>query len=319
MSSFVEGMPAPGSPEKKRTRSPEAPRVDAFPPGGLGEVERVGRRPVERRGPDLPGPLDGGQRLALHPRPEREHGRAQALAALESAPGAHVETEEGADQDPVAGAEAHAPHGPGVRLADPLPVVGAHPEHGRAARRPAGAVDAGHRLRGNAQVVAERRAQGLRGPQLLLGHDGEASEVRQASERLGGDSRRLPLLPVEGTARPGVADLLAELREDEAVARRGVRALDLGQPVLGIGRRTVCGIVARRPDGEVHAAGAPDRVEVEEAHERTAEGGPTARLSRPGSFPPARGPWPPAPRAAFPGGRPRPRRSRGARARPRPG
>ena len=211
------------------------------------------------------------------------------------------------------------PHDPGVCLADPCPVLGAEAEHGRTTGGPAGAVDAGHGLRGDAEVVAEGRARRLGGAQLVLGHDGKPAQVSQASERVGRDAGGLPLLPVEGASRPRVANLVTQLGEDQIVAHRGRRALDLGQPVLGVGRRAVAGVVSRRPYGEVHAAGATDRVEIEGPHERPAEAEASRSPSAARRSPPAREPGPPGPPAASPGGRPRPRRSGGGLARPRPG
>src|SRR2546430_10117453 len=49
---------------------------------------------------------------------------------------------------------------------DPLPVVAAHPEHRRVAGGAAGAVDARHLARLDAEIIAERRRRRLGGSQV---------------------------------------------------------------------------------------------------------------------------------------------------------
>jgi len=196
-----------------------------------------------------------------------------------------------------------------VGFPDARPVVRPHAEDGGPAGRPAGTVDARH-LRGlDAEIVAEGRGGRLRRPQLRLLDRREAREVVQAAERVRRDPRLLPVAPVEGAPLPRVADLASELGEDERVPRGRVRALDLGEPVRGVRRGPVRGIVARRPDRQVDAAPAAERDQVERRHALSPRAVP----------PPGRGCAPRWSRAGCPVAAPPRRPSRAAAARPRPG
>src|SRR4030095_16092453 len=135
-------------------------------------------------------------------------------------------------------------------LADARPVVGADAEHGGPAGGAAGPVDAGYRVRLDAEVVAEGRMRGLGRAELGLLHDREAGEVGQRAQRIGADAGRLPLAAVEGAPLPRPAELMAQLVEDVAVALRGLGALQLGAPALGVHGGTVGRVVAGRPAGE---------------------------------------------------------------------
>src|SRR5262249_20470725 len=263
------GDPGARLSREEQDPEPEGSWIDALPAGSLGEVEGVGRRPVEGRRTNLPRPLHCRERLALTPGPEGEHRRPQALAADERAPRPHAETEERADQDAIARPDADPPQDSRVSLADPIPVVGAHTEDGGTTRGAAGPVDPRDALGTDAEVVAERRMRALRHAELLLGHHREAPQVQESLQRRRRSARRLPLAPVEDAPLPRVPDLRSELREDQLVPRGSRRAFDLGQPRGGVGRRAIRRVVARRPEGEVHAPIAPDRVEVEggEGHE----------------------------------------------------
>ncbi len=225
----------------------ERARIDALAPRRLREVQRIGRRAVERARPQIARPLHGGQGLAGGAGAEGEDGGAQPLRPHQGAPGAEVQAEEGAYEDGIAGPEARPPEHPRMRLADALPVVGADAEHGGPAGGAAGPVNARHRLRLDAEIVAEGRMRGLRRAQVRLLDDGEAREVVEALQRVGRDTGGLPAPPVERAALPGPAQLLAQLVQDVAVALRGLGALELRPPVLGVRGGSIGRVVARRP------------------------------------------------------------------------
>src|SRR5205823_2247695 len=109
---------------------------------------------------------------------------------------------------------------------DALPVVAAHAEDGGAAGGAARAVDTRHLRRLDAEIVAEGRVRGLRFAQLALLHDREARQVLQRLQGVRRDARRFPLAAVEGALLPGVADLRAQLAQDDLVELLAARALD---------------------------------------------------------------------------------------------
>ena len=94
------------------------------------QVQRVGRSPVEHRGPDLGQPAC---RTRTHPRcagSEWESSRAQALGAGQRPPASQIEAEDRRQEHGVARANAHAPHHARVRIRDRLPVAAADGERG---------------------------------------------------------------------------------------------------------------------------------------------------------------------------------------------
>jgi len=191
---------------------------------------------------------------------------------------------------------------------DASPVVRSDAEYGGAPGGAAGAVDARHVDGLDAEIVAEGRRRRLGLPQLGLLHHREAREVVEALEGVRRDARLLPPATVEGAPLPRVAHLAGQLGEDERVAGRRLRALDLGQPVLGVGLGPVGGVVARRPDGQVDAARPAERGRIQRGHGvRTA--GP----------PPDRGYGRRWSRGACPAGSPRPPPGHAAPAHPRRG
>src|SRR5204862_2322276 len=112
--------------------------------------------------------------------PEWEAGRSEALGPGQCAPAAHVQAEEGADEDGVAGAQPQPPHDAGMGVGYPAPVVPADSKRRWATGRAAGAVDPGDLRWLDAEVRSERRVLALIGPQIGLGDD---RELRQVVER----------------------------------------------------------------------------------------------------------------------------------------
>ena len=105
---------------------PEAQRARGrcLAPRGLREVERVGRRAVERARPQVARPLHGLDSVwPGAPAPKGKTVAPEPLAARERAPGAQVEAEERADQHGVGRPDARGPQDARVGLADARPVV----------------------------------------------------------------------------------------------------------------------------------------------------------------------------------------------------
>ena len=252
-----------GLPREEEDAEAERARIDPFALRRVGEMERVGGRPVERAGLHLAGPLHTHQRLAGDPGPERERGRAQALDAGEGAPRPHVEAEEGADHRPVARTDPRAPEDARVRLGDPRPIVAADAEHGGTARRAARPVDPRHLHRIDAQVIAEGRVSRLGGAQLVLLHHRKPPQVAQRAQGIGRDARLVPLAPVEGALLPGPAHLAAQLGEDQLLAGVRVRAFHFRQPFRGVRRRMIRRVVPRRPGAQIDAALARDPAQIQ--------------------------------------------------------
>src|SRR6266481_4732985 len=133
MSRLVAGMPAPGSPEKKRMRTPRL----------------RGSRPSRR--------ADGGQGLPRGAGAERKGRGAEPLHPRERSPRAHVQAEEGADHHAIVGSDPGAPEDTGVRFSDARPVIPADAEDRGPARGAARAVNPHDVGRLDAEVVAEWR------------------------------------------------------------------------------------------------------------------------------------------------------------------
>ena len=197
-------------------------------------------------------------------------------------------------------------------------------EHGGPARRPAGSVDARDSVRRDAEVVAEGRARGLRGAELLLGHDGEGAEVREGPERVGGDARSLPLAPVEGASLPRVPR--PARGASRGSAPRAPRASRTRPRAASTPRRAAVGSAESYRGGQTVRSTPRSRRIASRSRTLMSPRSPTfeepglpRRVSRPGPSRPARGPGRRVPPAASPGERPPPRRSREARAGPRPG
>src|SRR2546430_9817498 len=134
---------------------------------------------------------------------------------------------------------------------DPLPVVAAHPEHRRVAGGAAGAVDARHLARLDAEIIAERRRRRLGGSQVRLLYDGELREIGERAEPRRRHAGGLPAAAIERAALPRVLHLRAQLGQDDLVALLRLSALEPGRPVVGVRRRPPRRVVARRP-GRAH-------------------------------------------------------------------
>src|SRR5215467_6734640 len=257
-------------PREKESLKAKGARIDALAPRGLGEVQPVGRRAVEDAWLHLARPLDGHQRLSGDARAEGKGGRPEALDRRERSPRADVKAEERANQHAILRPDAGAPENAGVRLADARPVVCANAKHRGSARGSTGAVNPRDLAGLDAEVVAVGRMARLRFAQLVLLHHRKAREVFQPAKRVRRHTRRLPFASIEGALLPRVADLRAQLGEDDRVAIFWVGALDFREPLLLARRRAVGRIIFRRPSSQVQAAQPGNALEIYARHIRSA-------------------------------------------------
>ena len=218
----------------------------------LRQVQAIRRRAVEAGRPHLRHPGGGAQRLPGHAGAEREDGGPQSLGADQGAPAAHVEAEEGADEDAVRRPYAHAPKHPRMRVGDRPPVAAADAEGGGPARGTRGAVHVVHLARLHAQVVAVGLGAHLRVTQLGLGDHRYPLEILQAAHAVRMHAGLGPLTPVERRALPGIAHDLADPLKDAVLALGGVHGLADREPVRRAGRRPVRVVVARGPAPALH-------------------------------------------------------------------
>ncbi len=143
-------------------------------------------------------------------------------APASDAPRAQVEAEDRGDEHGVAGTDAHAPHDPGLRVGDRVPVGAPDAERRRAAGRSGRAVDVVDLAVRDAQVVAEGRHARLRVAQVLLrDHRHLRLEVLERAQVVGMKARLLPLAAVERRVVPRVARDLLEPLEDGVLALGG--------------------------------------------------------------------------------------------------
>ena len=108
--SRTPGIDAPGSPEKNMVFSPKSRGSRPSSARDLRQMQRVGRRAVERRRLHQVEPLRAARRHAGAPAPNGKHLAPSRSAPAERAPAAHVEAEKIAATKIVSpGPQAHRP------------------------------------------------------------------------------------------------------------------------------------------------------------------------------------------------------------------
>src|SRR5258708_11284436 len=229
-------------------------------------MQRIRGRSVESGGLNLACPLNRHQRLTRDTGSERERRGAQSLHACKCSPGPDVQAKERADQHPIVRPQTSAPKNSCVRFPDPLPIVGADPEHRWPTGGAARAVNPRHLAGIDAEVIAERGVSGLRGAQLVLLDHRKSSQIVQRLQRIGRNSCRFPLASVKRAVCPRVSNLRGELGENQLLLIGRGGAFNLRKPKRTLEIRAIGRIVVRRPPRQVDAATARDSIQTDRSH-----------------------------------------------------
>ena len=222
-------------------------QVDSLLRRVLGEEEGVGRRAAEHRDRIRQERIDA---LVGRQPAHREHEAAQVLRRIEAAPVAYPRPVGEGRHHHVGLPDAIGVERARVGVIEAVPVLARVEERERAPRRRRGQVHSQNFGQRDREHVAPGRPGRLVLLQLILGGEGQTSEVVEGPDARGGDARGPELAAVERAVGRGMAHLRAQALGLPARHRGARSPLDLGLKVAGghQGCRcaSVCSIAAPR-------------------------------------------------------------------------
>jgi hypothetical protein len=188
----------------------------------VGELQRVARRAHERGGPVVAHDGHLARRVLARDRDDRG---ADPLGAGVQAEGAGEEAVVEGDLHDVVLGDAAGHQVPGDEVGPGPEVVAGVADRGGAPGRAGGGVHANH--------VAQRHreeAVGVRGPEVVLGGEGEPAQVGQRAEAVRVEADLVEPLPVEGDVQGDTGEGRLETLELDLLQLLAVDALALGLP-----------------------------------------------------------------------------------------
>src|SRR5215212_1744737 len=129
--------------EEKNTQA-ELARIDALGSSNLRQIQGIGWSAVKGRWPSLTHPARREQCLPWRTCAEGKRRGAKTFAARQRRPAAHVQREEGANEDRIVRPNPHRPQHAGVGIGDPVPIIFADAEGSGLAGGAAGSVNPGN-------------------------------------------------------------------------------------------------------------------------------------------------------------------------------